>query len=132
MVESWAAPQDVLELPDDNEDVPQKTTGRKGKTSSRRVPTSKVPQSTPAPEPVIQRSEDPIRASVSFADPVSTDHPSASTGQVLASSMPLHASDPLTASTIPPATLFVAQHVPEDQVSAAKEAICQAGLMMSE
>ena len=96
------------------------------------MPASKVPQSTSAPEPVIQQSGDPIRASVSFADPVLTDRPSASTGQVLAPSVQLHASDPLAASPIPPTPLFVTHHVPKDQVSAAKEAIRQAGLMMEQ
>nr|XP_020181508.1 transcription initiation factor IIF subunit alpha-like [Aegilops tauschii subsp. strangulata] len=40
--------------------------------------------------------------------------------------------DPLADSTIPPAPLFVTHHVPEDQVSAAKEAIRQAGLKMEQ
>ena len=131
-VESFAAPQNVIELPDDDEDVPQKTTGRKGRTSSRRVPTRKAPYSTSVPELVIQQSGDPIRASVSFADPVSTDRPSASTAQVLAPSMQLHASDPFAAPSVPPTPLFVTHHVPEDQVSAAKEAIRQAGVMMEQ
>ena len=94
------------------------------------MPTSKVPQSTSVPEPVIQQSGDPIRASVSFANPMSTDRPSALTAQVLAPSVQLHGSDPLAASTVPPTPLFVTHHVPEDPVSTAKEAICQAGLMM--
>ena len=46
--------------------------------------------------------------------------------------MQLHASDPLADSTIPQAPFFVTHHVPEDQVSAAKEAIHQAGLMMEQ
>ncbi|XBH84597.1 hypothetical protein VPH35_072727 [Triticum aestivum] len=37
---SCAAPQDVIELRNDDEDVPQKTTGRKDRTSSRRAPAS--------------------------------------------------------------------------------------------
>ena len=131
-VESFAAPQNVIELPDDDEDVPQKTTGRKGRTSGRRAPASKVPQSTSVPEPVIQQSRDPISASVSFVDPVSTDRPSASTAQVLAPSVQLHASDPLATSTVPPTPLFVTHHVPEDLVSAAKEAIRQEGFMMEQ
>ena len=94
------------------------------------MPTSKVPQSTSVPEPVIQQSGDPIRASVSFANPVMTNRTSASTAQVLAPSVQLHASDPLAASTVPPTPLFVTHHVPEDPVSVAKEAIRQAGLMM--
>ena len=53
-----------------------------------------------------------------------------STAQDLASSVQLHTSDPQIAVTVPPSLLFVTHHVPEDQASAAKEAICQAGLMM--
>ena len=40
------------------------------------------------------------------------------------------ASAPLATSSVPPAPLFVAHHVPEAQVGAAKEAMIQAGLMM--
>ena len=84
------------------------------------------------PESMIQRSGDPIWASVSFAPPVSTARPSASTAQVPTSSVQLHASDPLTALTVPPASLFTAHPAPEDQVSAPKEAIRRAGLMMEQ
>jgi hypothetical protein len=63
---------------------------------------------------------------------VSTDHPSASTAHVPVPSVQVHASDPLVASTVPQTPLFVTHHVPEDQVSAAKEAIRQAGLMMEQ
>ena len=93
---------------------------------------SKVSQSTPVPEPVIQQSGDPARASVSFADPLSNDRPLASTAQDLAPSVQLHTSDPLAAPAIPQAPLFVTHHVLEDQVSAAKEAIHHAGLMMEQ
>ena len=73
----FAAPTNVIQLPDDDdaEEVPQRITGRRGRTLSRRVPSSKVSHSTPALEPVVQRSGDPIQTSVSFADPVSTDNP---------------------------------------------------------
>ena len=84
------------------------------------------------PESMIQRSGDPIWASVSFAPPVSTARPSASTAQVPASSVQPHASDPLTASTVPLASLVAAHPAPKDQVSASKEAIRQAGLMMEQ
>ena len=46
--------------------------------------------------------------------------------------MELHVSDPQVATTVPPTPLFVTHHVPEDQVSAAKEAIGQTGLMMEQ
>ena len=79
------APRDVIELPDDNEEVPLKDTGRRGSASSRRTATGQGPQSTSAPEMVVQRSGDPTQANVSFANPVLTDRPSASTAQVPAS-----------------------------------------------
>ena len=81
-------------------------------------------------ELVIQQTGDLNRASVTFADPVSTERPSASTAQDPASSVELHTSDPQIAATITPSPLFVTHHVPEDQASAAKEAIRQACLMM--
>ena len=81
---------------------------------------------------MIQQLRDPIRASVSFVDPVSTDHPLMLIAQVLAPSLQLHASDPLTAPTVPPTPLFVAHHVPEDLEGAPKEAIFQAGFMMEQ
>ena len=82
MVECFVAPH-VIQLPDDDDDeeVPQKDTGRRGRTLSKRVPASKVSHSTSASEPVVQQHGDPIRTSVSFADPLSTDQPSASNAQ---------------------------------------------------
>lgn len=53
VVTSNAAPPNVIELPDDDEDVPQRPIGRRGGTSSRKAPASKTSQSTPATEPVI-------------------------------------------------------------------------------
>ena len=82
------------------------------------------------PEPVIQQTGDLNRASFTFANPVSTERPSVPTAQDPASSIQLHTSDPQIAATVPPSPLFVTHHVPEDQASAAKEAIRQAGLMM--
>lgn len=131
-VDSFAASQNVIELPDDDEDVPQKPTGRRSRTLGRRVPASKTPQTTPALEPVIQQSGDLNRASVTFADPVSSVRPSASTAQVPVSPVQLHASDPQAAATVPSTSLFTAHPAPEDPISAAKEAIRQAGLMMEQ
>ena len=67
-------------------------------------------------EPVIQETGDANRASVTFAVPLSSAQPSASTAQTPAD----------------PSSLFTAHHVPEDQVGAAKEAIRQAGIMMEQ
>ena len=86
----------------------------------------------PALETVVQRSGDPTRACVSFANPVSTDCPSASTAQVSASPAQLHASDPVIAPNVLPLSLFVAYHTPDHPTGAAKEAILQENLMMEQ
>jgi hypothetical protein len=44
----------------------------------------------------------------------------------------LHASSSQAAAADPPSPLFTAHYIPEDQVSAAKEAIRQAGIMMGQ
>ena len=66
----------VIQLPYDVE-VPQRNTWRRGRALSRREPASKVPRL--ASEPVVQQVDDPVWATVSFVDPVSTDQPSVST-----------------------------------------------------
>ncbi|XBI07692.1 hypothetical protein VPH35_135554 [Triticum aestivum] len=125
---SRAVPTNVIQLPDDDDDeVLQRNTGRKSRTSSRRVPASKVSRS--ASEPVVQQLGDPVRTTVSFADPLSTDQPTASTAQASGSTVPTappQAPTPPAPSSAP----FVLHHVPEDQTGAAKEAMIQAGLMM--
>lgn len=128
----FSAQQDVIELPDDDEEASQKTSGRKTKTSGRRAPASKALQTAPAPESELPRSGDLNQASVTFADPVSSVHPSGSTVQAPASSIRLHASEPQVTTSAPSAPLFTTHRVPEDQVNAAKEAIRQAGLMMEQ
>ena len=71
-------PTNVIQLPDDDDDeVPQRSTGIRGRTLSRRVPTSKVPR--PASELVVRQLGDPVRTTVYFANPLSTHQPSAST-----------------------------------------------------
>ena len=81
---------------------------------SRKTSAGKTPQSTPLAEPVIQDAGDANRTSVSFAIAPSSAQPSASAAQ----------------TPVDPPSIFVAHHVPEDQVGAAKEAIRQAGIMM--
>ena len=100
----------IIDLPDDDDDEPQRPLGRRnGKTCA-----GKTPKSTPVAEPVIQDAGDANRTSVSFAIPLSSAQPSASAAQA-----PAH-----------PPSLFATHYVPEDQVGAAKEAIRQAGIMM--
>ena len=94
------------------------------------MPASRVSHSTSASEPVVQQLGDLVRTSVSFVDPVSTDQPSVSTAQAPALTVQLQASAPPATSSLPPTPLFVAHHVPEDQVGATKEAIIREGLTM--
>ena len=70
----------------------------------------------PVVEPVVQEGGDVNRTSVTFAMPLSSAQPSASTAQ----------------APVDPSSLFVVHRVPEDQVGAAKEAIRQAGIMMEQ
>ena len=53
MIDLFAAPPNVIELPDDDEEVPLETMGRRGRASSRRTTVSQEPQSTSAPETVV-------------------------------------------------------------------------------
>ena len=106
--------------------------GRRGRASSKKASAGQTSQSVPVTEPVIQQSEDVNRASVTFVVPVSSGRPSSSTVPVPASSVQHHALDPQAAATEPSTPFFTTHHVPEDPVSAAKEAIRQAGLMMEQ
>nr|XP_040252606.1 uncharacterized protein LOC120969437 [Aegilops tauschii subsp. strangulata] len=102
----------VIDLPDNDEDVPLRPMGRR----SRETSTGKVPESMPVTEPVIQETGDANRASVTFAVPLSSAQPSASTAQI----------------PDDPSSLFTTHHISEDKVGAAKEAIRQAGIMMEQ
>ena len=63
-------------------------------------------------EPLIPEWSNVARATVSIAEPLTVAHPSSSSAD--------------------PPSLFSTYHVPEDQASAAKEAIRQAGIMMEQ
>ncbi|XBI18776.1 hypothetical protein VPH35_060465 [Triticum aestivum] len=122
---SRAVPTNVIQLPDDDdEDVPPRNTGRRGRALSKRVPANRASHS--ASEPIVQQLKDPVRATVSFPHPLSTDQPSTSTVQTSGPTTSPQAPIPLTTSSAP----FVMHHVLEDQVGTAKEAMIQAGLMM--
>ena len=84
---------------------------------------SKVPQSTSAPETVIQQSGDPAQTNVTFSNPLSTDRPSGSTAQTPAALVQLRASDPVAAPTVLPSSLFAAYQTLDDPPSAAREAL---------
>ena len=72
----------------------------------------KTTQTTSVPETLVQEGDNITRHSVSFAVPLMIARPSSSTAD--------------------PPSLFATHHVPEDQAGAAKEAICQAGIMMEQ
>ena len=107
-IELCTAPN-IIDLPDDDEE-PERSLTRK----NRQAPASKVPQSTPRAEPVVQDTGDVNRGYVTFAEPLSSALPSSSTAQ----------------APVDPPSLFATHHVPEDEVNAAREAIRQAGIMM--
>ena len=90
----FAAPPNVIELPDDDEDVPLRP--RKKKAIA-----SKTSQSGPVAERVVQQLEDASKVSVTFADPVSSARPASSTAPELVSSIQLHASDLQSAASGP-------------------------------
>ncbi|XBI12103.1 hypothetical protein VPH35_139019 [Triticum aestivum] len=129
---SRAAQPNVIELPDDDdhEGVPQRNTGRRGRTLGKKVPASKASHSTPASDPVVPQHGDPVRASVSFVDPVSTAQPLATTDQPSAPTAQPQTSVLGATSSIPRTPLLATHHVPKDEVSFAKEAVSLAGLMM--
>ena len=116
-------PPNVIELPDDDEDVPLRP--RKKKAIA-----SKTSQSEPAAEPVVQQLEDASKVSVTFADPVSSVRPASSTTPELASTIQPHASDLQTVASGPFVPFFATHHVLESQSDAAPEDIRQAGIMM--
>ena len=74
----FAAPPHVIDLLDDDEDVPLRPMGGRSKKTS----TDKVPHSTLVTEPVIQETGDANRASMTFAVPLSSAQHSASTIQI--------------------------------------------------
>jgi len=129
-VDCFAAPPNVIELPYDEEDMPQRAIRRRVKTSSKKASTGQTSQLVPVVEPVIQQLGDVTRASVTFAVPVSSELPTSSTAPVLASTIQPHASDLQAVATEPPTPFFTTHHVPEDQAGATAEAIRQAGIMM--
>ena len=104
--------------------------GRRGRASSKKASAGQTSQLVPVTEPVIQQSENVNRASVTFVVLVSSVRSSSSTVLAPASSVQHHASDSQAIATKPPSPFFTTHYVPEDQASAATEAIRQEGLMM--
>ena len=92
--------------------MPLRPFGRRG----RRAPVDKAPQTASTAEAVVQGGDNTARTTVTFAEPLTTARPSSSTAPPL----------------VDPPSFFAAYPTPEDQVSAAKEAIRQAGLVMEQ
>ena len=119
-----AAPPNVIDLPDDDEDVAPRP--RKNK----KVAAGKTSQPGLTTEPTVQQPEDAGGASVTFAVPLSSERPAPSIVPVFPSAVQPHASELQAAASGPSAPFFTNYHVPESQSDAAAEAIRQAGVMM--
>ena len=74
-------------------------------------------------EAVVERSGDPVRTNVTFASPLTTDHPSGSTAPTPDAPVQLHESNPVAASTTLAPSLFAMYQFPDDSPSAAREAL---------
>ena len=120
----FAAPLNVIELPDDDEDVAPRP--RKNK----KVAASKTSQQGLTTEPTLQQPEDAGEASVTFAVPLSSERPAPSIVPVFPSAAQPHALELQAAASGPSAPFFTNYHVPESQSDAATEAIRQANVMM--
>ena len=120
----FAAPPNVIELPDDDEDVPLRPRKSKKTTAGR------ISRSEPATEPTVQQPKDAGRASVTFVVPVSSERLAPSTVLVFSSAIQPHASKLKAAAPGPSVPFFTTYHVSENQSNTIAEAIHQAGVMM--
>ena len=127
-----AAPRDIIELSNDEEEVPLIERRRRGRASSGKAPEGQVRQSRPVLETVVERSRDLTRTSVTFANPLSTDRPSGSTALAPAALVQLRASDPMATPTALPSSLFAVYETSDDPLSAAREALLQVTLVMEQ
>ena len=119
-----AAPPNIIDLPDDDEDVALKP--RKG----RKVAAGWISRQAPATTPPICQPEDAGRASVTFAAPLSSEHPAPSIAPVIPSAVQLHATELQAAAPGSSAHFLTSYPVPDNQSEAAAEAIRQADMMM--
>ena len=103
---SAASSNVVIDLPDDDDEEPPR------QRRSKKASAGKETQDVPAPETLVVEGDNVTRPTVTFAVPLTSARPSSSS-----------AAQPSLFSTYP---------VPEDQASAAKEAIRQAGVMMEQ
>ena len=110
-------------LPDDEEEEPLQGSRKRSGSSGRRRLEVQVPQSTLALEAVVDHSGEPVRTSVTFASPLTTDHAADPTVPTPAAPVQPHASDPVTTSAALQPSLFAAYQTPDDSLSAAREAL---------
>ena len=119
-----AAPPNVIDLPDDDEDVALKP------RKSKKVTAGRMSRQEPTTTPPVRQLEDAGRATVTFAAPLSSGHPTGSTAPVVPSTIQLHTTEPQAATPGSPAQFFTSYPVPDNQSEAAAEAIRQADMMM--
>ena len=112
-----AAPPNVIDLPDDDEDVALKP------EKSKKVAVGRMSQQGPTITPPVRQSEDTDMASVTFAAPLSSEHPARSTAPVIPSVVQLHATELQAATPGSSALCFASYPVPDNQSEAAAEAI---------
>ena len=103
----FAAPPNIIELPDDDEDVAPRP--RKNK----KVAAGKTSQPGLTTEPTVQQPEDAGGASVTFVVPLSSERPAPSIVPVFPSAVQPHASELQAAASGPFAPFFTNYHVPE-------------------
>ena len=106
LILSAASSNIVIDLPDDDDEEPRR------QRRSKKTFAGKAAQDVPAPETLVVEGDNVTRPTVTFAVPLTSARPSS-----------LSAAQPSLFSTYP---------VPEDQASAAKEAMRQAGVMMEQ
>jgi len=119
-----AAPPNVIDLLDDDEDVAPRP--RKNK----KVAAGKTSQQGPTTIPTIRQSEDAGGAFVTFAVPLSSERPAPSIVPVFPLAVQPHASELQAAASRPFAPFFTKYHVLKSQSDTAAEAIRQASVMM--
>ena len=83
-------------------------------------------------EVVVDRSREPVRTSVTFASPLTTDHPAGSSTPTPVAPVQLHTSDPAATSAALQPSLFATYQTPDDSLSAAREALRQVNLVMEQ
>ena len=101
-----AVPQEVVVLPDDEEEVPLQERKRRSGSAGRRRLEVQIPQSTPALEVVAERSREPVRTSVTFASLLTTDRPAGSSAPTPVAPVQLHTFDPAATSAALQPSLF--------------------------